>query len=139
MAFLQWKRIYKKVYRMIGNKTPLYGDCGLLCQRACCQGDSDDGMLLFPGEEVIFQNEPVSSAFSLSPVDIGNRVTGVFAVCNGTCDRKVRPLACRIFPYLPILNQNRSIEIIKDPRAVAVLLIHLKRRRRSRNEDPSFY
>jgi hypothetical protein len=50
----QWSKVYKKVYKIIGKKTPLYGDCGLLCQKACCQGDSKDGMLLFPGEEVIF-------------------------------------------------------------------------------------
>ena len=45
------ERLYKKAKRIIGDKTPLKKDCGLICGGACCKGDSKTGMLLFPGEE----------------------------------------------------------------------------------------
>ena len=35
--------------------TPLKTDCGRLCQGACCQGDEQTGMLLFPGEEAFYE------------------------------------------------------------------------------------
>ena len=95
-------------------------------------------MLLFPGEEVIFMNKPVSPYFSLSPVSVGKGVKGVFAVCDGTCNRKHRPLACRIFPYLPILDHNQSVEIIKDPRASICPLIHLENEDAHGVMDPTF-
>ena len=34
--------------------TPLSADCGLVCGKACCKGDKETGMLLFPGEDTAF-------------------------------------------------------------------------------------
>ena len=46
--------IYKSIYRYWDDTTPLYGDCGKLCGKACCESDETDedetGMYLFPGE-----------------------------------------------------------------------------------------
>jgi len=40
-----------KAKSIIGELTPLKGhDCGQLCSAACCKGDEQTGMLLFPGE-----------------------------------------------------------------------------------------
>ena len=64
--------------------TPLSADCGLVCGKACCKGDEETGMLLFPGEETVF---PVKEKN-------GNRL----CVCKGKCDRSTRPLSCIIFP-----------------------------------------
>ena len=33
--------------------TPLKTDCGRLCGGACCEGDEETGMLLFPGEDAL--------------------------------------------------------------------------------------
>ena len=45
--------------------TPLRRDCGGVCGAACCAPDEDGqgGMLLFPGEEALYQ--PLPAGFSL--------------------------------------------------------------------------
>lgn len=94
---------FEKIYDFLGDHTPLKADCGFLCDRACCQGDDHTGMLLFPGEETtlkVIEQE-------------GQRI----AVCSGTCDRDLRPLSCRIFPFFPIRNEKGKIEIVYDYRA----------------------
>lgn len=110
-----YKRIlYKKAYRLLANSTPLKFDCGLLCNRKCCSGDSNAGMCLFPGEESMFEMQRDFLAIrseKLSDSDV------LFAVCNGTCNRKYRPLSCRIFPYAPYIDESGRLTIIEDPRA----------------------
>ncbi|HOL92309.1 MAG TPA: hypothetical protein PK215_08595 [Clostridiales bacterium] len=41
----------------------------------------------------------------------------LFAVCSGKCNRRFRPLACRIFPYAPYIDESGSLTVIEDPRA----------------------
>ena len=38
----------------LSDLTPLLTDCGRLCGFACCKGDEQTSMLLFPGEEALF-------------------------------------------------------------------------------------
>ena len=38
------------------DETPLVRNCGQLCSAACCQGSDTEGMLLFPGEEELYEN-----------------------------------------------------------------------------------
>ena len=99
------KKIYKKAYKLLKNVTPLKADCGQLCDKKCCHGDSRTGMLLFPDEEttltVIEQN--------------GRRL----AVCDGTCRRNERPLSCRIFPFFPVAD-GRKIIVKPDWRGINV-------------------
>lgn len=47
------------------NITPLRFDCGRLCGAACCAPDEegDGGMLLFPGEEALY--EPLPEGFEI--------------------------------------------------------------------------
>ena len=97
--------LYSRVYAIIGTKTPIQKDCGQLCDAVCCKGTQDDGMLLFPGER---------SLLTVKKTENGNRL----AVCNGTCDRAQRPLACRIFPFFPILQPSGAIRIEIDARAL---------------------
>ena len=91
------KEFYDELYRLLENVTPLKVDCGGLCQGACCEGDGETGMYLFPGEEMMYDGtedwlEICDSDFFFE----GNPVK--IAICDGTCDRKKRPLSCRIFP-----------------------------------------
>ena len=53
-----------RAYAIIGDKTPMLTDCGLMCGAACCQPDEDGqgGMLLFPGEEGLY--DPLPEGFS---------------------------------------------------------------------------
>ena len=100
------QRDYEKLYAFLGALTPLKQDCGQLCAGACCKGDDHTGMLLFPGEETTLQ--------------VIERDEKRIAVCDGTCDRDLRPLSCRIFPFFPIKNEKGRIEIAFDYRAYFV-------------------
>ena len=105
--------MYKKIFEIMGDLTPLKADCGLLCDGACCKGDENTGMRLFPHEE--------------SPLRIINTPTGErLAVCDGTCDRSRRPLSCRIFPFFPTIDEKGRIFVEADPRASVVcpLILH---------------
>ena len=87
----------------IGDKTPLFKDCGVLCGKACCKGDKETGMRLFPKEET-----------ALTVVSTADG--GKLCVCEGDCDRKTRPLGCRIFPLFPILHDDGRISAELDAR-----------------------
>ena len=101
-----YEEFYEVAKSIIGDKTPLYKDCGLVCDKACCKGDDKTGMLLFPNEEttlkVIEEN--------------GNRL----CVCGGRCNRADRPLSCMIFPFFPYVNENGKIEAVLDSRGAGV-------------------
>ena len=108
--------IIKTCYSLLRNVTPLKFDCGKICQGKCCKGDNKTGMLLFPGEEnlidsdmIVYENENGDS----------------FVVCDGTCDRNKRPLACRIYPLFPVIKNQDGEEYIEpefDIRANCPLL-----------------
>ena len=98
--------------------TPLKTDCGRLCAGACCQGDEQTGMLLFPGEEALYEGctfgRVIDGEFSL-----GGTQARLF-VCRGTCDRDNRPLACRLFPLFLTFKEDGSTKLRMDRRAKAV-------------------
>ena len=95
---------FDKIFKIMGNLTPLKVDCGQLCGGACCKGDNRTGMLLFPGE-----------VSKLTVIEGEHRER--LAVCNGTCDRQSRPLSCRIFPFFPTISENGKIFVEPDLRA----------------------
>ena len=86
--------------------TPLRGDCGLVCGKACCKGDGETGMLLFPGEDTAL------------PVIIKNGTR--LCVCEGKCDRSERPLSCIIFPFFPYMSEDGKIRARADIRGINV-------------------
>lgn len=103
---------------LLKSLTPLKTDCGRLCQGACCQGDEATGMLLFPGEEALYEDcafaRVVPTGFSLggTPAQL--------LVCSGRCDRKNRPLACRLFPLFLKFREDQAPVLRMDARARAV-------------------
>lgn len=115
--------VYLQLYRMFDSNTPIPADCGKLCGKACCSGD-DSGMLLFPGESEVYRLlKP--EGFRIEKTDLTYKFNGKeyrtdILFCGGNCDRYVRPLACRIFPLTPVLDDNDRIEIITDPRAKSI-------------------
>ncbi len=114
------QNFYQLIYSVLGDFTPLKGDCGAACNKACCIGDVDgDGMYLFPKEEVLYSSLPSSDWFCISETDFEyskNKFAPLFA-CNGTCDRNFRPLSCRIFPLTPYITQDGKLTVIVDPRS----------------------
>ena len=100
----KYKKLYDKVFKTLKDYTPLTVDCGVLCNHACCKGDENTGMILFPFED---------TALNIKITENGDKL----AVCNGTCHRENRPLACRIFPFFPTIDHNGKIYVELDYRA----------------------
>ncbi len=119
MGILKAEALYRSIYKFWGDTTPLFGDCGELCGKACCESDDcaedETGMYLFPGEKALFCNHPnfkvVSSDFTYK-----NKLADI-VICKGPCKRDLRPLSCRIFPLIPYFRKNSGLKIIIDPRA----------------------
>lgn len=115
--------IYLQLYKLFDNITPVPADCGKLCNKACCHGE-DSGMYLFPGEKKVFDlltPDWIKIADTDFKYTYNNQEKVLpIAFCKGRCDRFERPLACRIFPLAPHLDENGKLEVIIDPRAKAV-------------------
>ena len=94
--------------------TPLKRDCGRVCGAACCRSPENEetGMLLFPGEEEAYRGKEGWT--------IRETAMGPMAVCPGHCDRDERPLACRLFPLLPVIREDGEVRAMTDLRARAV-------------------
>lgn len=103
---------------LLDTLTPLKTDCGALCAHACCAGDEETGMLLFPGEETLYTDcafgRVLDAGFAL-----GGKTAKLF-VCSGRCERKNRPLACRLFPLFLAFLKNGGTKVRIDDRARAV-------------------
>lgn len=109
-----------RAYRLLDRITPLPVDCGRFCERACCKGDDHTGMGLFPGEKEFFQD---LSEYTI--VSTEDNEGYPLCVCKGMCKRETRPLACRIFPYFPLVYPDENtgrleIRVIRDPRSFSV-------------------
>ena len=105
--------VLKKARALLAKVTPLKTDCGRVCGARCCRSldGEETGMLLFPGEEEEYLEKPGWM--------VRETPAGLLAVCPGSCERKDRPLACRIFPLLPVLRDG-SVKAAADQRARAV-------------------
>ncbi len=103
MRQTDYTELYRKINTIMGELTPLTVDCGVLCGGACCKGDAQTGMRLFPHEE---------SVLAVTQTDDVR-----LAVCDGTCNRPHRPLACRIFPFFPTIDEKGRIFVEADDRA----------------------
>ncbi len=119
--------IWHTSYQLLSFLTPLKTDCGVLCGAQCCKGGTDDGMLLFPGEELLLteslREAGAPSGFSIRNSNIILESTGKpvqYLTCQGKCTREMRPMACRIFPLLPYLDAYGHIRVKPDLRAYAM-------------------
>lgn len=103
MKKTDYNLLYKKIFKILSDFTPLTVDCGVLCNCACCKGDNNTGMRLFPFED---------SKLEVKSLDNGVRL----AICNGKCNRNERPLACRIFPFFPTIDEKGRVYVELDYR-----------------------
>lgn len=103
---------------LLSTLTPLRTDCGRLCGGACCQGDEGTGMLLFPGEDALYETCDFAQ---IIPADftLGGETAKLF-VCNGSCPRDMRPLACRLFPLFLAFMKSGKTKVRMDTRAASV-------------------
>ena len=111
---------------LLAQETPLKADCGRLCGCACCQPDEtgENGMLLFPFEDRLYRRPIEGFAFTMVDDDRlfkgGKRL-----ICQGSCPREHRPLACRMFPlrmHLTVDDAQATAHVTAelDPRAWAI-------------------
>ncbi|MBQ4244523.1 MAG: hypothetical protein II702_06380 [Clostridia bacterium] len=109
------ERALKNAYALLKNTTPLENvNCGCLCSSACCGGDENDCVFLFPYEDELVKG----NGFTICETE-GNFGFPALS-CNGECNRNFRPLGCRIFPLFPMIlpeNGHEKIVVITDPRA----------------------
>lgn len=103
---------------LLEDLTPLKTDCGRLCQAACCQGDENTGMLLFPEEETLYKDCAFADVLPLD-YDLGGTQAHLF-VCRGRCEREARPLACRLFPLFLKFKEDGVTKLRIDVRAKPV-------------------
>jgi len=103
---------------LLNDLTPLKTDCGRLCQAACCQGDENTGMLLFPGEDALYEGCSFADVLPLD-YDLGGTQAKLL-VCRGRCEREARPLACRLFPLFLKFKEEGVTRLRIDVRAKSV-------------------
>jgi len=107
---MDWIELYNDIHNKLNNITPLYFDCGQLCNNACCSSSNNSGMVLFPYEDEYYKS--ISHTFSITD---GNFYK--LLVCDGTCDRDIRPLSCIIYPLFPYLYEDDRLDLKLDTRA----------------------
>lgn len=110
--------LLEKAYKLTENVTPKKYDCGELCGGACCKNlstlSSESGMMLLPFEkEFLIENGACGYTYKTDTEGTD------YLVCEGKCNRKFRPFACRVFPYYADFSGKR-IKIKKDIRAAAI-------------------
>jgi len=129
-------KLYKRAWNKIGVSTPLEYDCGKLCDKKCCCGTETDGMLLFPGEEFLYQHIE-SSWYKIKESNItlpgGYKIS--YLICNGICPREYRPLSCRIFPVIPYINEFNRVDFKPDIRSFGTCPIVFDSEKHSINEN----
>ncbi len=103
---------------LLSTLTPLKTDCGRLCAGACCQGDETTGMLLFPGEEALYETCDFAQIVPADYALGGQRA--LLLVCRGRCPREERPLSCRLFPLFLRFGRDGQPRVRMDARARAV-------------------
>ena len=108
------REILARARAAIGDRTPMLSDCGLLCGAACCRADADGqgGVYLFPGERALLQD---CGWGKICPAPFAPML-----VCDGACERELRPLACRIFPLTPVRGKSGRWTVRMDVRARAM-------------------
>ena len=74
-------------------------------------------MYLYPYEERMFEKGADFAKISESDFMYADTYAG-FITCDGFCKREMRPLACRIFPLVPYVDNEGRLKVIYDPRAV---------------------
>ena len=120
--------VLKKARELLAEVTPLKTDCGKVCGARCCRPleAEETGMLLFPGEEEAYRGK--------ADWTLRGTPAGTVAICSGSCERDERPLACRIFPLLPVIRED-TVKVAADQRAKAVCPLL---RQGIRGMDPAF-
>lgn len=116
--------VYRKIYELTGEVSPVKTDCGRMCASVCCREEVFEGgdgscIYLLPGEEKVFGESPrglkivrEDSREHGLPASWGDTV--MVAKCDGpeNCERLYRPIQCRTYPLAPHINKKGELELI---------------------------
>jgi len=117
----QYRKLYSDAWSRLEGITPLPFDCGKLCEKSCCGGSENDGMLLFPGEEFLYDGTDMEwFHIKDSNIALPDGYIIKLLVCAGECPREMRPLSCRIFPIVPYINKQNRVEFRLDLRSLGI-------------------
>lgn len=120
--------VLEEARERLAEVTPLKSDCGRVCGARCCASleGEETGMLLFPGEEDLYEEK---EGWKIVPAG-----RELLLICPGKCGRAERPLACRMFPLLPVPAEDR-ITVRTDERSRGICPLA---RQGKRGMDPAF-
>ena len=106
----------QRAWDAIGDCTPMKNDCGALCGAACCRPDGygQGGVCLLPGEVELLGAAPWCAVAHEARMD------APMILCQGPCERSLRPFLCRVFPLCPALGRDGRWTVRMDARARAV-------------------
>ena len=115
-------RTYRAIYRLLDRVSPVPFDCGQICGAACCTAaelDDELGILLLPGEDKIHDRHAdwlTWNTLSTDEFEFPESWTGnaYFVRCKTPprCPREMRPIQCRTFPLMPVINDEGELELI---------------------------
>lgn len=133
------KRTYKAIYRLLDRVNPIDGDCGSLCDAACCtctyepedfefNSDGDEnadnymGIYLLPGEEAVFEQKDeewidwgyLQAEEYEFPESWHGKVSFIQCRTAPICPRERRPIQCRTFPLAPYFDENHVFHVIMN-------------------------
>ena len=109
---------YRAIYRLLDRVSPIDGDCGLLCNAACCTSGSslDMGIYLLPGEEKIHSKNDDWLTWTVDdaedyefPESWKGKVYFVKCKTPPKCPREKRPIQCRTFPLTPHITEDGEL------------------------------
>ncbi len=119
------ERLWREIYDLTGEITPLHSDCGELCDSICCQDwEEGVGIYLYPGEEILLSGE---SWLRRTWHDTRNYTFPTawdrgawFVTCDARCPREMRPFGCRTFPLTADMSEDGSWRLILDPNGLPI-------------------
>lgn len=121
---INYIELYEEAYKNTEKHSPMLFDCGELCSKGCCK-ENGSGMLLFPGEEYYLYSKEHDFSIVDSNIMFSDYTVKIL-YCGGSCNRKHRPLSCRIFPLFPFTRADGRITVDFDPRALGTCPLLLK-------------
>ncbi len=111
--------LWKHIYALTNDVTPLKQDCGQLCGSMCCRDWAPGvGMYLYPGEQLLLADQPWlkrqwhDSRHHIFPASWGDG--GWFVTCTESCPRHLRPFSCRTFPLTPHMDETKHLTVVLD-------------------------
>lgn len=111
-----------RIYEKLNSVSPIDGDCGKLCEAACCTStDPDMGIYLLPGEEQLvmdaaddFEIEVEDACEYEVPRSWEGNLYFIRCVNPGKCNRFYRPIQCKMYPLEPHMANGKLSLILSS-------------------------